>query len=190
MQSSKNKLSTNASNVIESAPFRCILICITFPSCALPNRCFPSGLLGKGILQCLECSRICKRVSWHEHISGCTGTRDCTGTNIGTKLVSAYINTWTAITSIASTLTTTIATIATTATTRIDPREPEHRWRDSSISAQWPVSTHSPFMDKKRAVEWQSIIAAACVEVYRSAMICFQVRISRMVYKNEAGLLK
>jgi hypothetical protein len=43
-------------------------------------------------------------------------------------------------------------------------------------------------MDKKCAVEWQSIIA--CVEVYRSAMISFQVRSSRMVYKNEAGLLK
>jgi hypothetical protein len=43
-------------------------------------------------------------------------------------------------------------------------------------------------MDKKCAVEWQSIIA--CVEVYRSAMISFQVRSSGMVYKNEAGLLK
>ena len=77
---------------MESAPFRGIFICITFPSCTLHNCCFPIGLFRKWVFQFLEGSRICERVGRNEHLSRCTGAR---GGIMGTRLAfTTGITTW------------------------------------------------------------------------------------------------
>jgi hypothetical protein len=117
---------------VESAPLRSILICITFPGVALHNRCFPCWLFIKGILQCLECGKICKRIGWNEHLPRCAGTGDWTTgaklTYIGAiiSVASTPITTMTTMTTTTTTTTTIMSTAATsaTATASLDPWDP------------------------------------------------------------------